>query len=460
MRRRSGSPLRHLWGQAKRAELLATAEAAPGALYDSVEPTLPLGLPFVRTAVSKGWFDWPALPELFPVSFPGVETARDSFLVDVDLDRIEKRIGDYFDPALSHEEIARRYPAAMKNTSGFDARSVRDARLERGGPNKTGFVLHAYRPFDNRWLYWEADGGLLRRPVGDYRPHVFEGNLWLCNAQHVRKGAAEPQAYFTKRVGARHLIERGANWFPAWLRDGGIGSMENGARRANLSGAAQRYLERLGLGVEDLFHHVLAVLHDPAYRRDNAGALRMEWPRIPLPGWPDGAAEGAADALAESAARGRTLARLLDPEAPVPGVTQAPLRREMAAVAVPATAGGRNMAGEDFAVAAGWGHYGAGGAVMPGRGRAVERPFTACERAALGDALPALGATTFDVHLNARAFWRNVPRRRLGLPARRLPGAQEVALLPRAQRPRTRAFAPRKSSASPTPRDGSGVYST
>ena len=47
-------------------------------------------------------------------------------------------------------------------------------------------------------------------------------------------------------------------------------------RRPNLSGAARRYLEHLDLGVEDLFHHVLAVLHDPAYREANAGALRME----------------------------------------------------------------------------------------------------------------------------------------------------------------------------------------
>ena len=32
---------------------------------------------------------------------------------------------------------------------------------------------------------------------------------------------------------------------------------------------------------------VLALLHDPVYREANAEALRMEWPRIPLPGWPD-----------------------------------------------------------------------------------------------------------------------------------------------------------------------------
>ena len=138
-------------------------------------------------------------------------------------------------------------------------------------------------------------------------------------------------------------------------------------------------------------------------------ALRMEWPRIPLPGWPDGAAEGAAEALAASAARGRELARLLDPEAPVPGVTQGPLRPEIAPIAVPATTDGRNMTGDDFAVTAGWGHFGTGDAVMPGQGRIVERAYTPDEKSAMGDNIPTLGETTFDVYLNDRAFWRNVP---------------------------------------------------
>ena len=117
----------------------------------------------------------------------------------------------------------------------------------------------------------------------------------------------------------------------------------------------------------------------------------------------------AAEALAQSAARGRELARLLDSDCPVPGATSGTLRPEVATIAVPATADGRNMAGDDFALTAGWGHFGTGGAVMPGQGRIVERAFTPDERAALGDALPALGQTTFDVYVNARAFWRNVP---------------------------------------------------
>ena len=58
-----------------------------------------------------------------------------------------------------------------------------------------------------------------------------------------------------------------------------MGAVTGTEHRANLSGTAQRYLDRLSLGVGDLFHHVLATLHDPGYREANAGALRMEWQR-------------------------------------------------------------------------------------------------------------------------------------------------------------------------------------
>ena len=375
---------RHLWGRAKRAELSETAEAPAETLYDDIAPVLRLGLPFVPVAAGEDWFDWPALPELFPVSFPGAKTNRDPFLVDMDRGRLEARVADYFDAALSHEEIARRYPVVMKTARHFDARSIRETLLRRGGPNRNGFVRFTYRPFDDRWLYWEAETRLLNDKRPDYRPHVFEGNAWFSAARHLRKDAEGAQACFTTRMACLHLIERTALMFPAWLREGA-------GRRPNLTGAARRYLDRLGLGADDLFHHVLATLHDPAWREANAGALRMDWPRIPLPGWPDGGDSDAAATLADSAARGRRLAALLDPETPVPGVTQAPLRPDLEAVAVPATTSGRDMAGADFALTAGWGHVGASGAVMPRRGRVTER------------------GGAFDVHLNDAAFWRGVP---------------------------------------------------
>ena len=394
----------------RRQALLDGLTAGIDAGYTALKPNPHLGLPFKAAVVSEDWFNWPALPDLFPVSFPGVKTSRNGFLIDIDLDPLKARVADYFNADLRHEEITRRHPAIMKESAQFDPDAVRDQLLVRGGPNQAGFIRHTYRPFDNRWLYWEADSKLLDRPRPQYKPHIFEGNLWLSAAQHLRRDANEPQACFTKIMGSGHLIERGTSMFPAYLREeGDLGNGGQAGHRPNLSPAAQRYLKNLGATVEDLFYHVLATLHDPAYREANAGALKMEWPRIPLPGWPDGDADGAAETIAASATRGRELARLLDPEAPVPGVTQGTLRPEIAAIAVPATTDNRNMTDDDFALTAGWGHYGTGDAVMPGQGRIVEREYTPDERAVLGEAIPVLGEKTLDVYLNDHAFWRNVP---------------------------------------------------
>ena len=394
---------------ARRQALLDSLEAPDiDSGYSPLECNLSLGLPFKPTAVSDGWQDWPSLPDLFPTSFPGVKTSRDGFLVDVDLARLKQRVADYFNADLSHEEISRRYPAAMKSTAQFDARAVRDALLKRGGPAGDGFVRYAYRPCDTRWLYWEADGPLLDRPRVDYHTQVIDDNLWL----EIREKEARPE--FSRGTLCRNLADNFGNglssFMPLWLLDDGLGINDGGTQhRPNLSLSAQHYLDSMGARVEELFHHVIATLHDPDYRIANAGALRMEWPRIPLPGWPDGVADGAADALAESAGRGRQLAALLDSDTPVAGVTTGTLRPELSAIAVPMTTDGGNMAGDDFAVSVGWGHFGSGEVVMPGQGRVEQRDYTADERAARGNAVPTLGDTTFDVYLNERAYWRNVP---------------------------------------------------
>ena len=405
---------RHLWGQAKLSELSESADEESAALYDTIEPSLPLGLPFAEVAVNRGWSDWPSLHELFPKSFPGVKTSRDSFLIDVDLHLLRKRVTDYFNPNLSHEGIATLHHSVMDSTGIYDARAIRTALLKRGGPFETGFARHAYRPFDTRWLYWESDSKLLDRPRPDYQSNVVEGNLQLgANKREIDNEFSH--GTLIRDLGNWKLGNWGIHFFPAWLRNeqaaGQQSMLDNGEeqRRPNLSAKAQAYLDRLGLGVEDLFHHVLAVLHDPAYREANAGALRMEWPRIPLPGWPDGAIPEAADELRTSAARGRELAALLDPDTPVPGVTSGTLRSQLAAIALPSTADGHNMAGEDFALNAGWGHFGTGDAVMPGIGRSVARDYNPTERKALGNAADALGDSTLDIHLNGNARWNDVP---------------------------------------------------
>ena len=399
---------RNLWGQDKHEKLAETAEASPETLYDKVPPALHLGLPFAPISVSRDWPGWPSLPDLFPASFPGVKTSRDAFLVDVDLNRLRGRVTDYFNSDLTHEEIARRYPVVMKNSAQYSGRAIRDELLKREGPIAFGFVRYAYRPFDTRWLYWEADTDLVDRKRAEYKPHVMDGNMWMVSQQKPRREWSPPQVI--SNLGCLDLMDRGATCISAWLRDDGLGVEENGIKcRPNLSPTAETYLDRIGAEVEDLFHYVLSVLHDPNYLEGNAGALRMEWPRVPIPGWPDGDADGIAVAFSETAARGREIAALLDSDSPIPGVTIAPLCSEVATVAVPSTLDGGNMDGRDFELSAGWGHFGSAQAVMPGQGRVEERPYTSDERSVVVADIAILGETTFDIYLNGRAYWKNIP---------------------------------------------------
>ena len=67
------------------------------------------------------------------------------------------------------------------------------------------------------------------------------------------------------------------------------------------------------------------------------------------------------------------------------------------------------MTADDFSLTAGWGHFGSGQAVMPGQGRAVEPRLHDRRTRRLGPAIQTLGDTTFDIYLNDRAYWRNIP---------------------------------------------------
>ena len=187
--------------------------------YSAMKPNLGLGLPFKPMAVSEGWHSWPSLPDLFPASFPGVKTSRDSLLVDVDLGRLKERIANLFE----------------------------STQTGRPGPDEDAFIPYAYRPFDTRWLYWESETGLLDRPRPDYKQHVFEGNQWLVTQQKPRREWSAPQVI--AHLGCIDLMDRSATCISAWLRDDGLGLDGDGEqRRPNLSATAQCYLYRLGPG--------------------------------------------------------------------------------------------------------------------------------------------------------------------------------------------------------------------
>ena len=146
--------------------------------------------------------------------------------------------------------------------------------------------------------------------------------------------------------------------------------------------------------------HALAVGFSPAYLTENRDGVRQGWPRVPLP--------NTLGLLEDSVALGWQIAKLLDTECSVIGVTSGALLPELKAVGVLAK---KNREGEfavhaqidpavDLKVTAGWSHLDNLGRVTPGAGETTEYPQ---EKA-------APWATTVDIFLNDQVAWRGVPK--------------------------------------------------
>jgi hypothetical protein len=235
-----------------------------------------------------------------------------------------------------------------------------------------------------------------------------------------------------------------SSFFPLYVRESkDLFAKKSAPRLPSPSGAVPNLTEEAGEYVAKqpadpmaLIHHILAVLQTPMYRHENSGALRQDWPRIPLP--------DTRKALEASAALGRQLAALLDTEADVSGVTSGDLEPICRSIGVLTKVGhvaqpppaGLSATGEgacatqatqldpdagDLAVTAGWGHAGKEGITMPAKGRIVQRPYDKAELEALRNAANArglslskviglLGSETCDMYLNDKAYWKNIPR--------------------------------------------------
>jgi hypothetical protein len=399
---------RHFWGTRKREDLLASLRENETKGYEQLSPPVALGLPFVPTAAEGRYFEWPLIPDILPVSFSGVQTKRDDVVIDIDRPALIERMRRYFDPQVSDEEIARESPRAMQKTKRFDPVETRRYLLRRGFLADR-VVRYNYRPFDLRWVYWEPETRLLGEKSPDYFPHVRPDHLWFFTTGRTRKNLIEP-AIPTACLTDLNCMDSGARGVPLLLDRSEVKSdsklaaqvldtLELGGKAddtepvLNFTKRARDYIARLGCDAADIFHHIVAVLHAPAYRKENAGALRQDWPRIPLP--------RGADVLRAGASLGHELAVLLDPETPVPGVTTGQLRDELRGLAELSTTPAK--AKPNLAVIAAWGRR-QQGAIMPGAGR-TESILVMDD-----DMDMRFGVERLHVYLNDTTFWADVPR--------------------------------------------------
>ncbi|MCH7224640.1 type ISP restriction/modification enzyme [Haloferula sp. A504] len=380
---------RHWWGKNKRAEIVEALEKQVE--WRSLKPSLKFGLAMLPVGVREDYTDWPQLVQLLPRSFPGVKTSRDDAVVSISREALESRFAAYQDSSISDQEVGRRFAPLFQSTKTFNPSDARKKLLEMVPDGAIEILPYAYRPFDVRSVAWEGGAILLDRPRPDYRKQLSPSNLWLSATQRNRKEDFYcPQV--TRCLADHHIVESNVGMFPLYLCPDEEGAetsahldlFEPTGPQPNLTDFAKDYLVGLKCEPEDLFFHIVGILHAPAYREENGGALRQDWPRIPLP----------ADAatLKSGAALGRQLAALLDPEIPVPGVTDLKIRDDLKGLGELTVSGSAKS--PDLAINARWGYAGQNGVTMPGPGKVASG---------------TRGEGFLDIHLNATTRWKDVP---------------------------------------------------
>jgi hypothetical protein len=195
---------RDFWGQslAKRNALLASlsldrltseererlAKLPQGPRpYEEIVPTAERGWKLVPASTTGGYEDWPALDELFPAGYQGVNPNRglEGSVIDMDAEALTDRMRDYFSE-MSFDEIRETYPVLLEPRAGYEPRKVRELLRSATAFQQERIVPYLSFPLDARWIYYEDAAPLLNRR----RPELWDNladNLFLVTVPQPRR---------------------------------------------------------------------------------------------------------------------------------------------------------------------------------------------------------------------------------------------------------------------------------
>ena len=266
---------RDLWGTRKEKY----RALAVGEFHTGMGP-LPLSEPYWFFApkdlgTQHEQVSWASVDSLFHVNGMGVKSRRDHFLLDESKTSLRARMSKL---ARCRDVERLRDDLQVKDNPQWSLAAMRDL-LEREGVDRRIFPI-AYRPCDTRFIWYHREAierGDARWPV---MKHVLPQGLSLLTS---RQSANHD---FTSVFVARGLSEmktaestRGSYVFPARKR-ADVGRLQAGDEVSNIRRATfgPQLAKRKP---EELVCYIYAILHSPEYRRRYAGALRIEFPRIP-----------------------------------------------------------------------------------------------------------------------------------------------------------------------------------
>ncbi len=231
--------------------------------------------------------------EIFSECSFGVTTARDHFVVGFTNEEIIQRVR-VFTGDLSDDLV--KQGLKLKDTGTWKLaqakQRIRDQRHE------DNIHRYAYRPFDNRWIYY--DSSLIERDRKEIMKHIINRENLGLNLTRRLRDPVWRHVYVSSLVTDKTLLSSRDNcyFFPLYLYlDEPVGATHELPLRKTsqakripnfTSKSLQAIRESLGSmpTPEEIFYYIYAVLYSPTYRKRYEEFLKIDFPRIPLPSPP------------------------------------------------------------------------------------------------------------------------------------------------------------------------------
>ncbi len=257
---------------------------------------------------------WPAINEVMTVYVTGIVTARDAFVIDFDREILRSRIVDLRSRSLSDDEIRTKYfvGKGSKKYPPGDSRgwklpaARRKIREDDKWDERYKTVL--YRPFDIREIYyvpWMVDW-----PRTEAMPHMLARENYAIVTARSNK-FPEPNHFFCSRTIVETKCGEASTQsatFPLYLYPGvgrtdrALFSRWSKGKDGRTPNLASRFVDQIAaaaelrfisdgrgnlrenLGPEDVLGWMYAVFHSRSYRERYEAPLKLDFPRVPLPG--------------------------------------------------------------------------------------------------------------------------------------------------------------------------------
>ena len=244
-------------------------------------------------AYSQGLF----ISELFNVFSVGIETQRDSIVIQFEQAKIESTIQDFKN--LSTNEIKSKYNLEKDGRDWQVQTAKNDICTKKG---KFGDVF--YRPFDLRRTFYTGNSkGVMAYPRNEVMSNIFEKNnvsLIICKQQ---SSFDFQHVFLTDKISDGNSIslqtKERASVFPLYIFSPSTNqtNLDQSNRTPNLNPAiVQQIAQKIGLRFTtekeqdaatfapiDLLDYIYAVLHSPTYRETYKEFLKIDFPRVPCP---------------------------------------------------------------------------------------------------------------------------------------------------------------------------------